>query len=115
MHEFISLPDLYQLLDHIAAALPEVAQSEELSILIGDVKTAIDHEHIDPREFIDLNDVLWALEAQAKPEVTSVDPRELNRRGWTCGCEPGNYDTCDECQSACNELAGFLNRPEVKR
>lgn len=52
--------------------------------------------------------------AAALPEVTSVDPRELNRRGWTCGCEPGNYDTCDECQSACNELAGFLSRPEVK-
>lgn len=58
---------------YLAAALPEVTQSEELSILIGDVKTAIDHEHIDPREFIDLNDVLWALEAQAKPEVTSVE------------------------------------------
>lgn len=52
--------------------------------------------------------------AVAQPEVNSFDPRELNRRGWTCGCEPGNYDSCDECQSACNELAGFLNRPEVK-
>lgn len=58
---------------YLAAALPEVTQSEELSILIGDVKTAIDHEHIDPREFIDLNDVLWALEAQVVPEVTSVE------------------------------------------
>lgn len=50
----------------------------------------------------------------AQPEVNSFDPRVLNRRGWTCGCEPGNYYTCDECQSACNELANFLNRPEVK-
>lgn len=58
--------------------------------------------------------VLEGYFAAALPEVTSFDPRELNRRGWTCGCEPGNYDTCDECQSACNELAGFLNRPEVK-
>lgn len=48
----------------------------------------------------------------AHPEVNSFDPRVLNRRGWTCGCEPGNYDSCDECQSACDELADFLNRLE---
>lgn len=51
--------------------------------------------------------------AVAQPVVNSVDPRELNRKGWTCGCEPGNYDSCEECQSACDELADFLNRPEV--
>lgn len=51
--------------------------------------------------------------AVAQQEVNSFDPRELNRKGWTCGCEPGNYGSCDECQSACNELANFLNRPEV--
>ncbi|MFC9934601.1 hypothetical protein [Glutamicibacter sp. NPDC127525] len=52
--------------------------------------------------------------AAVQPVVNSFDPRGLNRKGWTCGCEPGNYDSCDECQSACNELANFLNRPEVK-
>lgn len=52
--------------------------------------------------------------AAAQPVVNSFDPRELNRKGWTCGCEPGDYDECVECQSACNELANFLNRPEVK-
>lgn len=51
--------------------------------------------------------------AAAQPVVNSFDPRELNRKGWTCGCEPGDYDECVECQSACNELANFLNRPEV--
>lgn len=54
-----------------------------------------------------------ALKRLAQPEVNRFDPRVLNRKGWTCGCEPGNYDSCDECQSACNELADFLNRPEV--
>lgn len=64
--------------------------------------------------------IYWPSRAQctqrteAQPEVNSFDPRVLNRKGWTCGCEPGNYDSCDECQSACNELANFLNRPEVK-
>lgn len=57
--------------------------------------------------------VVSAYLAVAQTVVNSFDPRELNRRGWTCGCEPGNYDSCDECQSACNELANFLNRPEV--
>ena len=33
VHEFISLPDLYQLLDHLAAALPEVTSVEELDQL----------------------------------------------------------------------------------
>lgn len=58
--------------------------------------------------------VIRAYLAAAPPEATIFDPRELNRRGWTCGCMPGDYDQCDECQSACNELAGFLSRPEVK-
>lgn len=52
--------------------------------------------------------------AVAQPEVNRFDPRVLNRKGWTCGCEPGNYDSCNECQSACNELANFLNRLQVK-
>lgn len=69
-----------------------------------------------------LHKLLDVAEAAALPEVLAnskpnqhfeVNPRDLNRRGWTCGCEPGNYDTCDECQSACNELAGFLSRPEM--
>ena len=51
--------------------------------------------------------------AVAQPEVNSYDPRELKRRGWTCGCEPGDYDECDDCLSAAHELANFLNRPEV--
>ena len=50
--------------------------------------------------------------ASAQPEVNSYDPRELNRKGWTCGCEPGDYDKCEGCQSACDELADFLNRLE---
>lgn len=44
--------------------------------------------------------------------MSSFDPRELNRHGWTCGCEPGDYNECEDCQSACDELADFLNRLE---
>ena len=58
----------------------------------------------------------WAQKqlAVAQPKVNTFDPRELNRRGWTCGCEPGNYDECDDCLTTAHELANFLNRPEVK-
>lgn len=45
----------------------------------------------------------------------TVNPSELNRRGWTCGCEPGDYDKCEDCQSACDELADFLNRLEATK
>ncbi len=34
--------------------------------------------------------------------------RELNRYGWTChggGHEPGNYDSCEDCQGVCMEVA----------
>lgn len=44
--------------------------------------------------------------------MSNFDPRELNRHGWTCGCEPGDYNECEDCQSACEELADFLNRLE---
>lgn len=50
---------------------------------------------------------LAALSAPAV--VEAFNPQALNIKGWTCGCEPGNYDSCDECQSACNELASFLH------
>lgn len=36
--------------------------------------------------------------------------RELNRAGWThrAAHEPGDYDRCDECREACDELAAFI-------
>ncbi len=57
-----------------------------------------------------LTEVVEAVLASAQPVVNRFEPLKLNHKGWTCGCEPGNYDTCDECQSACNELANFLHR-----
>lgn len=49
--------------------------------------------------------------AETTPAVVEdFTPQALNIKGWTCGCEPGNYDTCDECQSACDELSNFLHR-----
>lgn len=61
----------------------------------------------------DVERMIRSYFAVAQPVLNSFDPCGLNRKGWTCGCEPGNYDSCDECQSGCNELADFLNRPEV--
>ena len=90
---------------------------DEVALMWRQASEAIDHEHLDPREFLDLAKLKWLLDrvlTVAQPVVNSFDPRELNRKGWTCGCEPGDYDECDDCQSACNELADFLNRPEVK-
>lgn len=36
--------------------------------------------------------------------------RELNSMGWTyrAAHEPGDYDRCDECREACDELAAFI-------
>lgn len=78
----------------------------------------LDAEKLQPGDRLahvnDIQEVLNRLEknilAIAQQEGNSFDPRELNRRGWTCGCEPGNYDKCEDCQTACNELANFLNR-----
>lgn len=61
-------------------------------------------------EMVDV--IVSAYLTVAQPVVNSFDPRKLNRRGWTCGCEPGDYDKCEGCQSACDELADFLNRLE---
>ncbi|WLV27506.1 hypothetical protein [Pseudomonas phage Hadban] len=69
-----------------------------------------------PGELYDVAGILlreYPTLAVAQPVVKIFEPRELNRKGWTCGCEPGNYDSCDECQWACNVLSSFLNRPEV--
>ncbi|MFF5791112.1 hypothetical protein ACFY5D_03590 [Paeniglutamicibacter sp. NPDC012692] len=36
---------------------------------------------------------------------------EVNQAGWVCGaCEPGDYATCEDCQSACDDVAQFVNR-----
>lgn len=36
------------------------------------------------------------------------DARMLNREGWTCGDEPGEYDRCTDCRAVCDDLAAFL-------
>lgn len=116
VHEFVSLPDLYQLLDHLAAAQP-LLDEIALANLIAWKRLpfgATQFVKLDANAAHAVIELLKPHLAVAQPEVNSFDPRELNCKGWTCGCEPGNYDSCDECQSACNELAGFLNRPEVK-
>lgn len=36
---------------------------------------------------------------------------EVNLAGWVCGaCEPGDYAKCEDCQSACDDVAQFVNR-----
>lgn len=36
---------------------------------------------------------------------------EVNQAGWVCGaCEPGDYSKCEDCQSACDDVAQFVNR-----
>lgn len=36
---------------------------------------------------------------------------EVNQAGWVCGaCEPGDYSKCEDCQSACDDVAQFMNR-----
>ena len=44
---------------------------DALASLIEQVQEAIDHVHLDPREFFDLSDVLYQLKAVAQPEVNS--------------------------------------------
>lgn len=98
-----------QSVDNYLAAAQPVAQK------ITDVEwqafQAIPDQGYSHRSWVDAR--IAERVAVAQPVVNSFDPRGLNRKGWSCGCEPGNYDSCDECRSACNELANFLNRPEV--
>ncbi|MDN5687029.1 MAG: hypothetical protein L0G94_10220 [Brachybacterium sp.] len=52
-----------------------------------------------------------ALETHLDALATETAARHLNAEGWTCGeggHEPGQYDTCPDCQTACDDLAGFL-------
>lgn len=49
---------------------------DALDSLIEQVQEAIDHVHLDPREFFDLSDVLYHLKAAALPEVTNVEELE---------------------------------------
>lgn len=111
---------------YLAAALPEVTSSEELRMVIGDVKTAIEHEHLDPREFLDLNDVLWALEAQVQPVVTSVEsiPAKMRMLMWEGGeVEVGEIPDgyvlvgfemeTDRSWSMADKVTINIDRPEV--
>ena len=50
----------------------------------------------------------YASALPAQPD-TVFDAVALNKAGWTCGCEPGNYDRCFTCCEMCNDLAHFLN------
>lgn len=36
--------------------------------------------------------------------------RQINEAGWTyrAAHEPGDYDRCDQCREACDDLAAFI-------
>lgn len=53
--------------------------------------------------------MLKAADAITQPRVFTG--AEINTAGWTCGaCEPGDYSKCDDCQSAADDVAQFVNR-----
>lgn len=63
-----------------------------------------------PEEYY--GDAIAALAAADKAAtITTFTGAEVNKAGWVCGaCEPGDYDKCDDCQSACDDVAQFVNR-----